>query len=70
MYVMGYHFIVFKLVDAITSAFVATTPEQLKLFPYSFPQCRVLYISLGVLLPCVIHCMIDKAKNFPDARQH
>ena len=67
MYVMGYHFIVFKLIDTIMSAFVATTPEQLKLFPYSFPQCRVLYISVGVLLPCGIHYMIYKAKNFSDA---
>ena len=64
MYVMGYHFIVFKLIDIIMSAFVATIPEQLKLFPYSFPQCRVLYIPFGVLLPCVVRYMLDKGKNY------
>lgn len=46
MYVMGYHFIVFKLIDIIMSVFTVTTPEQLKLFPYSFPQCRALYIVI------------------------
>ena len=68
MYVMGYHFIVFKLIDTIMSAFVATTPEQLKLFPYSFPQCRVLYIPFGVLLPCVVRYMLDKGKKDIDRK--
>lgn len=64
MYVMGYHFIVFKLIDTISSAFISTTPELLKLFPYSFPQCRVLYICFGVLLPCTVRYMLNKAKNY------
>ena len=64
MYVMGYHFIVFKLIDIIMSVFTVTTPKQLKLFPYSFLQCRALYIFLGVLLPCAVQCMLDKGKNY------
>ena len=67
MYIMGYHFIVFKLIDIVENFCVNTTniaQDTLKLFPYSFPQCRVLYISLGVLLPCIGHYMLAKGKDY------
>ena len=64
MYIMGYHFIAFKIIDAIMSIFCKTSVEQLRLFPYSFPQCRVLYILGGLLIPCLIGLAISRINEY------
>lgn len=64
MFIMGYHFIVFKLIDVAVASIHETRAEQLQLFPYSFPSCRLLYILGGLLLPCALGCAVVRTKDY------
>lgn len=49
-YIMGLHFIAFKLIDVIAYK-AKIIPIEISAFPISSPKLRVCYIIFGLLLP-------------------
>ena len=63
MFIMGYHFTVFKIIDVVIANIHDTSVDQLQLFPYSFPQFRLLYVLGGIVIPCVVNSILRYLKG-------
>lgn len=63
-HIMAFHFIVFKIIDGVIGklGIINAKVEQLRLFPYSFPQIWWLYLLLGILIPVGIVHVLSKTK--------
>lgn len=53
-WVMALHCMVFKTLDGIAGIIMKTGSDVLTLFPYSFPELRLIYILLGLSLPMIV----------------
>lgn len=62
-YIMAFHFMVFKGVDAIIGKLCMVDYDVLLLYPYSFEELRLVYILLGVILPAFIAILVCKLKK-------
>lgn len=62
-YIMAFHFMVFKGVDAIIGKLCMVDYDVLLLYPYSFRELRFVYILLGMILPLFIAILVGKLKK-------
>jgi fucose 4-O-acetylase-like acetyltransferase len=53
-WVMSLHCMVFKTLDGIAGVILKTESDVLTLFPYSFPELRLIYILLGLFFPMIV----------------
>lgn len=53
VYIMGYHFIIFKLIDAIIYKLGIFYIDK-KAFPIGCPQLRIIYVIMGLLIPMIL----------------
>ncbi len=55
-WIMGFHMLIIKFIDGIAgkTGLVDTGGEVLKLYPFSFPQLRIVYVVLGVGIPVAV----------------
>ena len=60
MFIMGYHFIIFKCIDVVISKINNVSIEQLNLFPFSFPQMRIIYFVGGIFIPVIAREAVKK----------
>lgn len=60
-YIMAYHFMIFKLCDYFWH--FNNCDSNLSLHPYSYPELRPLYVSVGVLLPTALNFLIMIVRN-------
>lgn len=61
-YIMAWHFIGFKLLDAVLSKLADAPRETTLLFPFSFPKLRLAYIVVGLSFPLILAFINDKLK--------
>ena len=70
-WIMAYQFMSFKFFDGIAGLIFHFDLNVLQLYPYSFAQCRLFYILLGITLPSVIGLFLKKLQvSFAGEIQH
>lgn len=60
---MGDYFIAFKVIDIVFRMLNNHDSIVIKTYPYAFPELRLIYFFMGIVIPLVIGECFDRCVN-------